>query len=313
MPRTLISLGANLGSVHESMQSARRMLIDCFGAQHLAFSHLYKTPPVGGPDGQGDFLNAVVRIESTQSCWEIWETIKHIETHLGRQRQHRWEARRIDIDLLLHENQRVWTPHLKVPHPRMCMRTFVIKPALEIAAEWIEPVTGWTIQRLHDHMESVDAPVRPIVVLGSDPELLEQIAERVKADAGDVAGTSDVAGTGNAAYGSGDMLWTTVNAPSRLNPGLDVVPDALAMSRLTIAAVATPDPTTVLWEDYSQPWVRLLNMHSCTDTSQESVPLLHRGIGPRYLLPANDVQWAAHEILAAQSALTCPLEDIGPF
>lgn len=298
MPRTLISLGANLGSVHESMQSARRMLIDCFGKQNLAFSHLYKTPPVGGPDGQGDFLNAVVRIDSNQNCWEIWETIKHIETHLGRQRQLRWEARRIDIDLLLHENERVWTPHLKVPHPRMCMRTFVIKPAMEVAADWIEPVTGWTIERLNDHMDTSAYADQPIVVLGTDPELLKNIADRVHAEAIEA---------------SMNVAWTAVPPPSRNKPALEVVPAELNHSRLTIAAVATPDPTTVLWEDYSQPWVRLLNMHSSADASRDSHPLIEADIGPRYLLPANDIQWAAHEILAAQSALSCPLEDIGPF
>jgi 2-amino-4-hydroxy-6-hydroxymethyldihydropteridine diphosphokinase len=116
MPNTLISLGANLGETRESMQAAKRMLDQAFGSSHVRYSSLYRTPPVGGPTGQSDFLNAVVAVNTGLSVWKVWETIKRIETTLGRQRLQRWEARRIDIDLILYGQDRLWTPHLKVPH-----------------------------------------------------------------------------------------------------------------------------------------------------------------------------------------------------
>ena len=75
MPRTLISLGANLGNVRETMQAAKRLLSDSFGSSNLVLSQLVRTPPVGGPDGQGDFLNAVAAIQTDRSVWEVWETI----------------------------------------------------------------------------------------------------------------------------------------------------------------------------------------------------------------------------------------------
>ena len=168
MAGTLISLGANLGNVRESMAAAKRLLDDAFGSRNLRFSHLYRTPPVGGPAGQGDFLNAVASIETNRSVWEVWETIKQVETNLGRQRQFRWEARRIDIDLLLYGQQRIWTPHLKVPHPRMCMRTFVLKPADEIVPDWIDPVTHWTIHELNAHLERSKSDDSMIRVISED-------------------------------------------------------------------------------------------------------------------------------------------------
>jgi 2-amino-4-hydroxy-6-hydroxymethyldihydropteridine diphosphokinase len=64
MPSSLISLGANLGNVQEAMHAARRMLADSFGQQNVRISHIYRTPPVGGPAGQSDFLNAVAAIET---------------------------------------------------------------------------------------------------------------------------------------------------------------------------------------------------------------------------------------------------------
>ena len=148
MAKTLISLGANLGNPRQVMQLAGEMILNRFGASNVVFSRLYRTPAVGGPVGQDDFYNAVATIESNATAFEVWRNLNAIEQSLGRKRRHRWEARRIDLDVLLHNEERHWTPTLKVPHPRMIMRTFVLEPACEIAASWIEPVTGQSIESL---------------------------------------------------------------------------------------------------------------------------------------------------------------------
>ena len=286
MPRTLISLGANLGNVRESMHAAKRLLDDTFGSTNIALSQLYRTPPIGGPDGQGDFLNAVAAIETDRSVWEVWEIIKGIESNLGRQRQLRWEARRIDIDLLLYDQHRIWTPHLKIPHPRMCMRTFVLIPACEIVPNWIEPVTLWSVAKLQEHLRLSAMNHTPIRVLCQDATHLSSLKNEFERS----AGREQI-----------EVLWEIGN-PRQLSHG--------APHKLTIAAVASPDPTTILWEDCSKPWVAAFNMES---TSASDADEADRVQGPRYLMPLDDVKWAVHEIFAAHHAMRCALESAGQF
>lgn len=281
MFRTLISLGANLGNVAETMHHAKCLLHEAFPSSRLLFSHLYRTPPVGGPSGQSDFLNAVVALESRFDVWHIWEKVKSIEMSLGRQRFHRWEARRIDIDVLLHEDQRIWTPHFKVPHPRMCMRSFILKPSVEIASNWIDPVTGWSIAQLSDHLDSQGnlLVITPTVAQGdqlrsaiTDPALLKSI----------------------------QWLELSLAEARSFFEQREVAP------KLLIAAVSTPDPESILWEDFSRDWARLLGMESSSNRL--------RGLrGPRYLLPGDNPIWAAHEVMAAYQAMRCRVEIASPF
>jgi len=291
MPRTLISLGANLGNVRESMHAAKRLLADSFGSSNLSLSQLYRTPPVGGPGGQGDFLNAVAAIETGRSIWEVWEIIKTIESTLGRQRQLRWEARRIDIDLLLYDQQRIWTPHLKVPHPRMCMRTFVILPACEIAPDWIEPVTGWTIANLKDHLQRSLENDSFLRVICQDGQQLSRLqASFASLPNQNIPNPEKV-----------KLVWGTS------------MPHQLAQEgspKLTIAAVASPDPMTVLWEDCSKPWVHAMNMDTSVRVDANEPRCIQ---GPRYLMPADDTKWAVHEILSADQAMRCHLEAVEEF
>lgn len=283
MPRSLISLGANLGDTYETMLAASRMLQEQFGASNIRFSRLYRTPPVGGPGGQSEFLNAVALIDSDHSVWRLWETVKRVETALGRQRQHRWEARRIDMDILLHDHDRIWTPHLKVPHPRMCMRTFVLTPATEIAPQVIDPVTQWSIAALARHLDSsAGSPI--IVYCNSEPttdQLEAYASERLQ-------------GSGHESESS-DVHFHFLDRPESA-----VECDKNKVARLHIFAVQTPDPETIQWEDFSYPWARALGLvPGVTPNTAFS--------GPRYLMPANDLVWADHEIIAAQSAMRCPV------
>ena len=298
MPRTLISLGANLGNVREAMQAAKRLLSDSFGSANLLLSQLYRTPPVGGPDGQGDFLNAVAAIQTDRSVWEVWETIKGIESTLGRQRQLRWEARRIDIDLLLYDQQRIWTPHLKIPHPRMCMRTFVVVPAFEIVPDWIDPITLWSISKLHDHLKRSHCNNSAIRVICQEENQLSRLQREFAI---------------STVHKQMNIIWCTANphqlAENEIIENRSSTP-ARNLHKLTIAAVASPDPTTVLWEDCSKPWVHALNLNTLSSTDASELRCIH---GPRYLMPVDDTKWAVHEIIAANQAMQCWLEAVGEF
>ncbi|MCU0712573.1 MAG: 2-amino-4-hydroxy-6-hydroxymethyldihydropteridine diphosphokinase [Pirellula sp.] len=289
MPKTLISLGANLGNVRETMLAAKRMLREKFPSQsQFVFSHLYRTPPVGGPSGQSDFLNAVVCIDHPLSVWEVWDIVKSIESELGRQRQHRWESRRIDVDVLLHDDLRIWTPHFKVPHPRMCMRSFILKPSLEIAPNMIDPVSMMTIEQLFERIKSQ----APTVVLTPEVGLTNSLRSSLASQ-----------------YDSCDIHWHTLGI-AESHPFFEKLKPRTP--RLTIVAVSTPDPESVLWEDYSRSWAVLLGMDQWRHGSIEN-PKVHLSIGPRYLLPANDVSWASHEIQAAVDAMNCAVEIAYPF
>ncbi|MFM8570576.1 MAG: 2-amino-4-hydroxy-6-hydroxymethyldihydropteridine diphosphokinase [Pirellula sp.] len=285
MPSSLISLGANLGNTLETMRAAARLLRDSFRDAEFQFSSIYRTPAVGGPTGQGDFLNAMVRVDHGGRVWEVWEKIKQIETELGRQRFRRWESRRIDIDLILHDRELIWTPHLKVPHPRMSMRTFVIHPACQVAHDLIDPVTGLAISELSRRLDSIHPP--RISFGCSSAKLLSQIESRLKQ-----VGEIDAQRI---------RLWFC-NQPSAW-------PKGWPQADLHIACVDVPDPDNVQWEDYCLPWASAMGFTKpmavgsdlCTSPNDSA-------IGARYLVPAMDIEWVCHEIQAATIAMRCPIQ-----
>lgn len=80
--------------------------------------------------------------------------------------------------------------------------------------------------------------------------------------------------------------------------------------KLSIFAVATPDPMNVLWEDYSLPWARWLNLSGDGTIAPAVGPLVQ---GPRYLMPSNDLDWTLHEIRAASEAMQSWIEVSEPF
>jgi hypothetical protein len=83
---------------------------------------------------------------------QLLACLRQVEFSAGRQRAVRWGARTLDLDLLLYEQLVLRTPELEIPHPRMCVRRFVLDPALEIAADWVHPTTGWTVRQLAEHL-----------------------------------------------------------------------------------------------------------------------------------------------------------------
>jgi hypothetical protein len=80
--------------------------------------------------------------------------LRQIEAQLGRERHTRWDARTIDLDVLLYGDQTVETPDLQIPHPRMAHRRFVLDPACEIAGPMIHPPSGWTLAALRGHWQT---------------------------------------------------------------------------------------------------------------------------------------------------------------
>jgi 2-amino-4-hydroxy-6-hydroxymethyldihydropteridine diphosphokinase len=106
-----------------------------------------ETEPVGNED-QGNFLNAVIEIETTLSPNQLMQTCLDIEMQQGRVRAEKWGPRTIDIDILLFSDQLIKEDRLHVPHPEMQNRSFVLTPLVEIAPMTVHPVFGVTAKAM---------------------------------------------------------------------------------------------------------------------------------------------------------------------
>ncbi len=135
-----IGLGANLGDAAATLAAAVAELERLDATVVDACSSVYRTAPI---DAQGpDYLNAVVGVSTTLPPQVLLAELQRIEAVHGRERPFRNAPRTLDLDLLLYGNERIATPTLTVPHPRMHLRAFVVLPLLEIAPEAIIPGIG---------------------------------------------------------------------------------------------------------------------------------------------------------------------------
>ncbi len=128
-----VGLGANLGDARQALQQAAHQLASADGIGELRLSPLYRTAPVesSGPD----YINAVASLRTRLAPHELLDVLQHIERLHGRERPYRNAPRTLDLDLLLYGGQRIDTPRLTVPHPRMHLRAFVLRPLLDLAPE----------------------------------------------------------------------------------------------------------------------------------------------------------------------------------
>ena len=181
MPRALIALGANLGDRTSTLRQAIARLTADPDIANLVASSLHATSPIGGPAGQGGFLNAAAALDTKLSAPQLHARLKHLELELGRQSTERWAARAIDLDLLLYDSEVIHTPALTVPHPRMAFRRFVLAPALEVAADMVHPLIGWSIARLLAHL---DTPPPYVALLGPPGSGKTALAQRIAAVTG---------------------------------------------------------------------------------------------------------------------------------
>lgn len=151
MPIIYIGLGSNVGKREWNCERAVSILEE-HGVSILKRSSLYETTPWGVED-QPDFINMVVEAEAALEPLELLNLLKEIESHMGRVQTYRWGPRLIDLDILFYDDLVIDTPELKIPHPFIEKREFVLRPLLEIAPELRHPVTGKTIKEMLDDLE----------------------------------------------------------------------------------------------------------------------------------------------------------------
>jgi len=149
-----IALGSNLGDRRASIEGAVQRLRSAPGVISVRLSSLHETQAVGGPPGQGPYLNAAARIETSHEPEALLELLLAVERELGRVRRERWGPRIIDLDLLLFDDRMIDTPGLTVPHPRMHERRFVLEPLAEIGGAVIDPRSGRSISEILKSLSS---------------------------------------------------------------------------------------------------------------------------------------------------------------
>jgi 3-oxoacyl-[acyl-carrier protein] reductase len=187
-----VALGSNLGDREQILDDAVARLRATPGVEVLSISSYHETTPVGGPAGQGNYLNGVVQLRTTLDALALLHVLLAIETQLGRVRTERFGPRTLDLDLLLYGTQtldvRDASADLILPHPRMHERFFVLEPLVEIAPLAVHPLLQSTAKDLLDRLKAPKPSARELagknaVVTGSTSGIGRAIALAL-ADAG---------------------------------------------------------------------------------------------------------------------------------
>ena len=136
-----IALGANLGQPEEQVRAAFEELAMLPSTRLLAVSSLYRSAPVGYVE-QPDFVNAVAAIETALAPRALLDALLDIERRYGRVRDFPNAPRTLDLDIALYGEREIDEPGLRIPHPRLAERAFVVVPLAEIAADARVPGHG---------------------------------------------------------------------------------------------------------------------------------------------------------------------------
>lgn len=147
MKSIFLGLGSNVGDRLRFLQKAVGAVGGLSATSVIRSSTVYETEPVGEKE-QPDFLNAALEIESDLAPEELFLRLKEIEKNLGRTQTTRWGPREIDIDLLYYGHLIIEAENLRIPHPEVARRRFVLTPLAELAPDFMDPRERQTVLEL---------------------------------------------------------------------------------------------------------------------------------------------------------------------
>ena len=145
-----VGLGGNLGDRDAIFAATIHAIEAESDLLLLSASPVFETDPIG-PEGQGAYLNAVIRLRVWLGPVELLRRLQAVEIALGRDRRRetqRWGPRKIDLDILFFGDRCIDSPDLVVPHRRAHERIFVMAPMAEIAASFMHPKLGLSIGQI---------------------------------------------------------------------------------------------------------------------------------------------------------------------
>ena len=172
MRKAYLSLGANLGERGETIREALRRLALAEGVQLLQVAPFYETAPWGKTDQPG-FINTCAEVGTSLQPLEFLHLCQQIERDLGRVRHEHWGARTIDIDMLMMEGATSDTEELRLPHPYLTERAFVLVPLADIAPELA--IKGHSVLEWLERLPKEDKDVTPAAEV-AEPFPLKLIA-----------------------------------------------------------------------------------------------------------------------------------------
>ena len=142
-----IGVGSNLGKKKENYLEALTRIAKIPQTRIIKESSLYESEPLG--DSKEWYVNGAIEVETELGPEELLNRCKNIERAMGRKKvRKKWGARVIDLDVLLYNNLKLEKRNLKIPHPEMHTRKFVLIPLSEIAPQVVHPVLDETISEL---------------------------------------------------------------------------------------------------------------------------------------------------------------------
>jgi len=153
--KAAIAVGSNQGDSVRICRQAFDVLRKHPAINILKISSLYRTSPVG-PVEQDRFINASAVLQTRLEPQALFELMLEVEKSFGRIRTVKWGPRTLDLDLLFYENIQLDLPVLKVPHPLMSKRLFVLMPLAEIEPDWVHPGLGLSVHEMLNRILELD-------------------------------------------------------------------------------------------------------------------------------------------------------------
>ncbi|QEG01863.1 2-amino-4-hydroxy-6-hydroxymethyldihydropteridine pyrophosphokinase [Stieleria maiorica] len=288
----VISFGSNLGDRRELIASAAKQIASSdliLEGDALKTSRLFETPPIGGPGGQEPFLNAIGVFQTEAPARAVLSMLQQLEHELGRQRRRRWDARSIDLDVVLHGNLVGGNTGLVVPHPRYTARQFVLQPACDVAAHFRDPRFGWTLQEISDHLS---AGAASLALVTGRQETRDVLCRRLAGEHGVFIRTEESA-IEEGADACGGQRWVSSflpKLPNRVKPrdreGRPILSGVVSdgLPRLLVRIQKTSSENG--WPAPHQMW-----------------PGGWRW--PEYRLEIDDLDWAVSELASALDSMRC--------
>jgi 2-amino-4-hydroxy-6-hydroxymethyldihydropteridine diphosphokinase len=147
-----IGVGSNIGDRYGQIDTAQ-FFLEKKGIAIKRVSPLYETEAVCKPgERQPKFINGVFEIETDLAPEPLLDLLEQVEKNMGRFRKGDWTPRTIDLDLLFYGDQVVDSPRLKIPHPEIARRWFVLKPLSDLAPDFLHPILKKTVKELLENL-----------------------------------------------------------------------------------------------------------------------------------------------------------------